>query len=101
MLKLVQTSPKGNTFCSHAVFSLSRVQLFATPRTVAHQARLSMGFPRQEHWSGLPLPSAGDLPEPGNELVSLVSLALQVDSLPVEPSGKPVVLYFCKNSNEF
>ena len=36
---------------------LSRVQLFVTPWTVAHQAPLSMGFPRQEHWSGLPFPS--------------------------------------------
>ena len=100
MLKLVHTSSKGNTFsfCSHAVFSLSCVQLFVTPWTVAHQTPLSMGFPRQEHWSGLPFPSPGDLPEPGNELVSL---ALQVDSLPAEPSGKPVGLYFCKNSNEF
>ena len=61
----------------------------------------SVGFLRQEHWSGLPFPSPGDLPKPGNKLVSLVSLALQVDSLPAEPSGKPVALYFCKNSNAF
>ena len=44
------------------VKSLSRVRLFATPWTVAHQAPLSMGFPRQEYWSGLPFPSPGDLP---------------------------------------
>ena len=37
---------------------------FATPWTVAHQAHLSMGFPRQEYWSGLPFPSPGDLPDP-------------------------------------
>ena len=37
----------------------------ATPWTIAHQAPLSMGFPRQEYWSGLPLPSPGDLPDPG------------------------------------
>ena len=42
--------------------SLSRVQLFATPWTVAYQAPLSMGFPRQDYWSGLPFPSPGDLP---------------------------------------
>ena len=49
------------------VKSLSRVQLLATPWTVAHQAPLSMGFSRQEYWSGLPLPSPGDLPDPGIE----------------------------------
>ena len=65
---------------------LSRVRLFATPWTVAHQAPLSMGFSRNL-WSGLPFPSPGDLPDPGIEPVSSVSLALQVDSLPTEPSG--------------
>ena len=44
--------------------SLSCVQLFATPWTLAHQAPLSMGFSRQEYWSGLPFPSPGDLPNP-------------------------------------
>ena len=44
---------------------LSRVRLFATPRTVANQAPLSTGFSRQEYWSGLPFPSSGDLPDPG------------------------------------
>ena len=44
---------------------LSHVRLFVTPWTVAHQAPLSMGFSRQEYWSGLPLPSPGDLPKPG------------------------------------
>ena len=47
--------------------SLSRVQLFATPWTVACQAPLSMGFSRQEYWSGLPFPSPEDLPNPGIE----------------------------------
>ena len=47
--------------------SLSRVQLFATPWTVAYKALLSMGFSRQEYWSGLPFPSPGDLPHPGIE----------------------------------
>ena len=46
---------------------LSCVRLFATPWTVARQARLSMGFSRQEYWSGLPFPSAGDLSDPGIE----------------------------------
>ena len=66
--------------------SLSPVQLFMTPWTVAHQAPLSMGFSRQEYWSGLPFPSPGDLPDPGMELGSP---ALQADSLPIELSGKP------------
>ena len=46
---------------------LSRVQLFATPWTVAYQAPPSMGFSRLEYWSGLPFPSPGDLPNPGTE----------------------------------
>ena len=49
------------------VKSLSRVRLFATPWAVAHQTPLFMGFSRQEYWSGLPLPSPGDLPNPGIE----------------------------------
>ena len=52
------------------------VQLFAIPWTVAPQAPLSVGFSRQENWSGSPFPSAGDLPNPVTELVSLVSPAL-------------------------
>ena len=55
---------------------LSHIQLFATPWTVACQAPLSMGFPGQEHWSGLPFPSPGDLPYPGVEPMSPVSPAL-------------------------
>ena len=54
----------------------SSVQLFVTLRTVAHQAPLSMGFSRQEYWSGLPCPPPGDLPDPGIEPVSLMSPAL-------------------------
>ena len=61
---------------SEQVKSLSRVRLFVTPWTVAHQAPLSMGFSRQEYWSGLPFPSPGDLPDPGIEPVSLMSIAL-------------------------
>ena len=59
---------------------------FVTPWTVAREAPLCMGFSRQEHWSGLPFPSPGDLPdletEPG-------SPALQANSLPTEPPGRP------------
>ena len=49
------------------VKSLSRVRLFATPWTVAYQAPPTMGFSRQEYWSGLPFPSPGNLPDPGIE----------------------------------
>ena len=54
----------------------SRVRLCATLWTVAHQAPLSMGFSRQEYWSGLPCPPPGDLPDPGIEPASLTSSAL-------------------------
>ena len=60
-----------------------------TPWTVAHQAPLSMEFPRQECWSGLSFPFPGDLPDSG---IKLGSLALQEDSLPSEPPGKPIIL---------
>ena len=56
---------------------LSGIQLFETPRMVAHQATLSMEFSRQIHWSGLPFPTPGDLPNSGIELMFLVSLALE------------------------
>ena len=65
--------------------SLSHVQLFATPWTVARQPPLSMGFSRQEYWSGLPFPSPGDLPDPG---IEPRSPALQADALSCEPPGK-------------
>ena len=54
----------------------SRVQLFVTLWNIAHQAPLSMGFSRQQHWSGLPCPPPGDLPDPGVKSMSLVSPAL-------------------------
>ena len=56
--------------------AFSRVQLFSTPWTVGHQAALSMGFPKQEYWSGLPGPPPGDLPDPGIEPMGLTSPAL-------------------------
>ena len=61
----------------------------ATPRTVAHQAPLSMGHPRQEYWSGLPCPPPGHLPHPG---IEPKSPAVQVSSLPLSPRGSPAVL---------
>ena len=65
--------------CLH-VCVFSHVQLFAMPWTVARQASLSMGFSRQEYWSGLPCPPPGDLPDPGTEHKSPGSPALQTDS---------------------
>ena len=62
---------------------------FATPWTVAHQAALSVGFPRQEYWSELPFPSPGDLPHPGIEPRSLASAALAGRFFTTAPPGKP------------
>ena len=76
------------------VKSLSRVQLFATPWTVAYQAPPSMGFSRQECWSGLPFPSPGDLSNPG---IEPRSPALRADALPSEPPGKPTINVNCCN----
>ena len=59
-----------------------------TPWTVGHQAPLSMGFPREEYWSGLPLPTPGDLPDPG---LKPVSLALAGRFFTTEPHGKSLL----------
>ena len=77
--------------------SLSHVQLFATLWTVAHQAPLSMGFTRQEYWSGLPFPSPGDFPNPG---IEPRSPTLQADALTSEPPGK-VQMTFDKFGRQF
>ena len=65
---------------------LSLVWLFVIPWTVAYQAPLSIGFSRQEYWSGLQFLSTGDLPDPG---IRPGSPSLQEESLPSEPPGKP------------
>ena len=70
------------------VQSLSHVQLFATPQTIAHQAPLSIELSRQEYWSGFPSPSAGDLPDPGIGPRDQTRSPLQADSLPSELPGK-------------
>ena len=72
------------------VQSLSRVRLFATPWTVACQAPLSMGFSRQEYWSGLPFPSPGDLPNPG---IEPGSPALQADAFTLSHQGSLSGIY--------
>ena len=69
----------------------SCVQLFVTLWTVARQASLSMGFSRQEYWSGLLCPPPGDLPDPGIKPVSLCLLHWEVGSLPLVPPGKPSI----------
>ena len=96
--KLIQHTPKGGAHCEEdgaglvpgrdcrppldqnpllcaSPCVLSRVRLFATPWTVARQAPLSVGFPRQEHWSGLPFPTPGDLPDPESKPSSPASPA--------------------------
>ena len=65
---------------------LSRVWIFATLWTVGHQVPPSVGFPRQEYWSGLPFPSSGYLPDPG---IEPESPTLRADTLTSEPPGKP------------
>ena len=87
---------KQNQF--HAIFPLcvcmlslfSRAQLFEMLWTVARHAPLSMRFPRQEYWSGLPFPSPGNLLDPE---IKTGSPTLQADSLPCEPLGKHKLLY--------
>ena len=85
---------------SACVCMLSCIQLFAAPRTVAHQAPLSIGFSRQEYWSGLPFPSLGHLPDPGIEHRSPAS---QADSFPSMPPGKPslpISVYYCEKKRK-
>ena len=67
---------------------LSCVRLFAIPWTIAYQAPLSLELSRQEYWSGLPFPSPGDL---SDLRIEPRSPTLQVDALPSEPQGKPIV----------
>ena len=76
---------------------LSHVQLFASPWIVVCQAPLSMGFSRQEHWSGLLFPSPGNLPDPG---IEPGSLSLQAYSLPSEPPEKPSVIKLVYNETQ-
>ena len=80
---------RNNCKWNVGVPSLSCVQPFATLWTVAHQASLSMEFSRQEHWSGLSFPTAGDLPSLEIETVSPVSPALAGGLFATEPPGKP------------
>ena len=85
---LEQDRPQPNTTGARDQ-SLSSIRLFETPWTVAHQGPLSVGFSRQEYWSGLSFPSPGDLPHPGIEPTSLMSPALAGSFFTTEPPGKP------------
>ena len=90
------TPPKCISMCCMLLLShFSRAQLFATLRTVACQASLSMGFSRQEYWSELPCPPPGDLPNPRNETASLEAPASHTDSSLLSHWGKPQVSYKC------
>ena len=66
----------------------SSVRLLATPCTLTHQVPLSMGFSRQQYWSGLPCPPPRDLPDPGIKPASLISPALAGVFFTTEPPGK-------------
>ena len=79
--------PRRCAYVCAGVYPLSRVQLFATLWTVAHQAPLSMGFSRQQYWSGLPFPSPGDLPDPETEPESSVSAGRFFTLAPSGQSG--------------
>ena len=76
------------------VKSLSRVRLFMTPWTVAYQASQTMGFSRQEYWSGLPFPSPGDLPDPG---IEPGSPAFWQTLYPLSHQGSHVYICFPEN----
>ena len=80
---LVTTAPKHHCVCAQ---SFGCVRLFSTPGTIAHQTPLSMRLSRQEYWSGQPLPTPRDLPDPGIETVSSASAGRFFTA---EPPGKP------------
>ena len=88
-----------NHTCMYACMlsRFSRVRLCVTLWIVAHEAPPSMGFSRQEYWSGLPFPSAGDLPDPG---IKPRSPALQAEALTSEPPGKSAIQTKIEESRE-
>ena len=84
---VLQANPLPTEVKWSEVKLLSRVRLFATLWTVSHQVPPSMGFSRQEYWSGLPFPSPGDLPDPE---IKPQSPTLEADTLTSESPGKPL-----------
>ena len=90
----------GDSWLAHPLmceYMLSCVWLFETLFTVALQAPLSLGFCRQEYWSGLPFPPPGDLPDPG---VESTSPTWQVDSLPLSHQGNLILWWFAANKGQ-
>ena len=83
----MQKPEKTSAYGKVKMKSLSHVQLFATPWTIAYQAPPSMGFFRQEYWSGLPFPSPGDLLDPG---IEPGSPTWQADAVLSEPQSEPM-----------
>ena len=75
------------------VSHFGHIRLFAILWTTAYEAPLSMGFSRQEYWSGLPCPPPGDLSDPGTELASLTSPTLAGGFFTYEPPGKDIYIY--------
>ena len=86
---LTDSKVGGDMYNRHHTLLCSAVSDSTTLWTIHHQAPLSVGFPRQEHWSGFPFPSPGDLPNPGIE--PSVLPALQADSLFLSHRGSPIV----------
>ena len=86
LLKVLNLNSRQEGSEGTTVKSLTRIQLFATPWTVAHQAPPSMKVSRQDYWSGWPLPSPRDLPDPA---IEPWSPSLRADALPFEPVGNP------------
>ena len=93
LLKCKQTFWPAQQMCACVLSHFSHALLFVTLWTVACQAPLSMGFSRQEYWSGLPCPPPGDLPDPGIEPAFPVIPALQVDSSPLSHQETPIHRY--------
>ena len=89
--RVLTTGPIGKSLIPYQVSVAKSCLTLLTPWTVAHQPPLSVEFSRQEHWSGLPFSTPGNLPNP---VIKPRSPALQADSLPSEPPGKPLIPYF-------
>ena len=86
---------------TYVLTCFSHVQLFATPWTIACQAPLSMGFSRQEYWSGLPFPSPGDFPNPGIKPASRMSPAVAGAFFTASTAWEaPTQLYTCIEIDE-
>ena len=84
--------PVGVTLPTYLLSHFSRVQLFATPWIIGHQAPLSMGFSRQEYWNELPFPSPGELPNLGIELASpCISFIADRLFYPLSHLGSPIL----------